>query len=143
MIFSAVAGADALLNACSSSVKAKVSNVNIHVELGAYDWHELQASGRLSSDNAATPAQAAPKTQVRTRFTWALSLTWPRIRNLNMESMNQKQAKLLLPHNLQHNHLGPAGAGGGGGGAASVVSGATGGGGSLPGSTRKRRRHQV
>jgi len=33
---------EALLNLSSSS-KAKVSNVNIHVELGAYDWHELQS----------------------------------------------------------------------------------------------------
>lgn len=32
---------EALLNLSSSS-KAKVNNVNIHVELGAYDWHELQ-----------------------------------------------------------------------------------------------------
>lgn len=36
---------EALLNASTSS-KAKVSNVNIHVEMGAYDWHELQS--RLS-----------------------------------------------------------------------------------------------
>ena len=32
-----------------SSAKAKVSNVNIHVEMGAYDWHELQS--RMSLDN--------------------------------------------------------------------------------------------
>lgn len=38
---------EALLNA--SSAKAKVSNVNIHVEMGAYDWHELQS--RMSLDN--------------------------------------------------------------------------------------------
>ena len=37
---------EALLNA---SFKAKVSNVNIHVEMGAYDWHELQS--RMSLDN--------------------------------------------------------------------------------------------
>jgi len=40
---------EALLNASSSS-KAKVSNVNIHVEMGAYDWHELQS--RLSDSSS-------------------------------------------------------------------------------------------
>lgn len=39
---------EALLNA-STSTKAKVSNVNIHVEMGAYDWHELQS--RLSDNS--------------------------------------------------------------------------------------------
>ena len=39
---------EALLNASTSS-KAKVSNVNIHVEIGAYDWHELQS--RLSDNS--------------------------------------------------------------------------------------------
>jgi hypothetical protein len=39
---------EALLNASTSS-KAKVSNVNIHVEMGAYDWHELQS--RLSDNS--------------------------------------------------------------------------------------------
>ena len=38
---------EALLNA--STTKAKVSNVNIHVEMGAYDWHELQS--RLSDNS--------------------------------------------------------------------------------------------
>lgn len=38
---------EALMNASTS--KAKVSNVNIHVEMGAYDWHELQS--RLSDNS--------------------------------------------------------------------------------------------
>lgn len=42
---------EALINASSSS-KAKVSNVNIHVEMGAYDWHELQS--RLSDSSSWT-----------------------------------------------------------------------------------------
>lgn len=58
---------EALLNASTSS-KAKVSNVNIHVEMGAYDWHELQS--RLSDNSwSKSGKQMLPPTGTETRET--------------------------------------------------------------------------